>query len=221
MLNVVGTLVGLLVAIQSYPPPFPRPNATKLIETDQIVVWNIVWPKGEPTPMHRHVYDQVGTYYASGGRVITTPDGARRTTTTEVGALSTTRRGTLHIEEGATDPPLRAVFIELKQDEPSGRVDARTDLVPPFPREGAAKRLDDERVTVWDYTWKQSRGSYRYRRDSVLVWLSDGTFQSSENGGNPATARVQAGQVRYVRAGSVESPELVSGTPRVMVFELK
>ena len=46
---------------QSYPPAFPRQNATKLVETDRIVVWDIVWPKGQPSPLHRHVYDQVGT----------------------------------------------------------------------------------------------------------------------------------------------------------------
>ena len=31
------------------PPPFPRTNATKLLETDRINVWDIVWPKGQPT----------------------------------------------------------------------------------------------------------------------------------------------------------------------------
>ena len=54
--------------------------------------------------MHRHVYDQVGTYYARGGRLITTPDGAARAIVTEVGSLSQTRKGTTHIEEGNTDP---------------------------------------------------------------------------------------------------------------------
>src|SRR5437879_8639132 len=51
----------------SLPPAFPRPNATKLVETDRIVVWDIVWPKEQPSPLHRHVFDQVGTYYQSGG----------------------------------------------------------------------------------------------------------------------------------------------------------
>jgi hypothetical protein len=221
MLKALHTLFALVLALQSYPPPFPRPNATKLLETDQLVVWDIVWPKGEPTPMHRHVYDQVGTYYAAGGRIITSPEGDKRATTTEVGALSTTKRGTLHIEEGASDPPLRAIFIELKNDHPSGRLDARTNLAPPFPREGAAMRLDDKRVTVWDYTWKVSRGSYGWRRDSVLVWLSEGTFQSSVDGGSQAAVHVRAGQMRFVPAGTAESAELVSGTPRLMVFELK
>ena len=83
-------------------------------------MWDIVWPKGQPTPMHRHVYDQVGTYYSRGGRLITTPDGVVRGVITEVGSLSTTKKGRPHIEEGNSDPPLRAVFIDLKQETASG-----------------------------------------------------------------------------------------------------
>ena len=120
MTAVLLVMAGVATAQSELPPPFPRTNATKLLETDRIVVWNIVWPKGQPTAMHRHVYDQVGTYYARGGRTITTPDGAARQAMTEVGSLSTTRKGTTHIEEGNTEPPLRAVFIELKRDTPSG-----------------------------------------------------------------------------------------------------
>ena len=117
------------------------------------MVWDIVWPKGQPTPMHQHVHDQVGTYYATGGRAITTPDGVTRETTTPVGALSTTRKGTTHIEEGTTDPPLRAVFVELKQEAGSGVAEAPPQGAAAFPREGAKQLLDDDRVTVWDYTW--------------------------------------------------------------------
>src|SRR3954463_13728451 len=115
---VLTTLLLMSVVVASaqvaVPPPFPRINAAQLLDTDRIAVWDIVWPKGQPTAMHRHVYDQVGPYYATGGRLITTPEGVARTTSTEVGALSTTRKGTTHIEEGNTDSPLRAVFIELK-----------------------------------------------------------------------------------------------------------
>jgi hypothetical protein len=107
-----------VMAQEELPPPFPRTNATKLLENDRINVWDIIWPRGQPTVMHRHIYDQVGTYYQRGGRVIRTPDGEQRSNITEVGSLSTTRKGTTHIEEGNTDPPLRAVFIELKQEKP-------------------------------------------------------------------------------------------------------
>ncbi len=45
---------------------------------------------------------------------------AERTAVTKIGSLSTTRKGTTHIEDGNTDPPLRAVFIELKKETASG-----------------------------------------------------------------------------------------------------
>ena len=143
---VLAIGVASMLAQSPLPPPFPRTNATKLLENEKIAVWDIVWPKGQPTAMHRHPHDQVGTYYIRGGRFITQPDGTKREGMTEVGNLSTTRKGTTHIEEGATDPPLRAVFIELLQDTgPVSPVPDRSTL----PRSGLKQLLDDERQ------WKQ------------------------------------------------------------------
>jgi hypothetical protein len=210
-------------ALQSYPPAFPRTNATRLMETDRIVVWDIVWPKGQPTPMHRHVHDQVGTYYATGGRVITTPDGLRREATTPVGGLSTTRKGTTHIEEGTTDPPLRAVFIELKQDAGSGVAEAPLQGAAAFPREGARQLLDDERVTVWDCTWTLGvRPSLvRYTRDTVVVWLDKGTMRVTPDGKPAVTVAVAPGTMRYYPRGSAEVAEAIDGSPRAMIFSFK
>src|SRR5947207_15869350 len=72
MKNSVVTIVAvaLLRAQATLPPPFPRTNATKLLDTDRIAVCDIVWPNGQPTAMHRHVYDQAGTYYSRGARLI-------------------------------------------------------------------------------------------------------------------------------------------------------
>jgi hypothetical protein len=208
---------------QSYPPAFPRPAAKMLLETDRVVVWDIVWPNGQATPMHRHVYDQVGTYYAAGGRMITTPDGVSRSTMTPVGALSTTRKGTTHIEEGATDPPLRAVFIELKHDSASGEPEAPSAVPPAFPRDGAKPMLDDERVTIWDYTWRPgTRGIMsRYPRDTILVWLSNGTLRLTPPGGSPTVIDVAPGQIRREPRGTIETDEVLSGSPRAMVFAFK
>ena len=196
-----------VLAPQPYPPAFPRTNAMRLMETDRIVVWDIVWPKGQPTPMHRHVHDQVGTYYATGGRAITTPDGVTREATTPVGALSTTRKGTTHIEEGTTDPPLRAVFIELKQDAGSGVAEAPLQGAAAFPWEGARQLLDDERVTVWDCTWTLGVRPplVRYTRDTVVVWLDSGTVRVTPDGKPAATVVVAPGRMRYYPAGPRKS----------------
>jgi hypothetical protein len=203
------------------PPPFPRANATKLLETDRITVWDIVWPKGQPTAMHRHVYDQVGTYYAKGGRLITTPDGAARAIVTEVGSLSTTRKGTTHIEEGNTEPPLRAVFIELKRETASGLPPA--DGPAPFPRDGAKQILDDDRVTAWDYTWTSDSQRLRYRpsRETVIVWLGPGKVRVTERGGAATVSDVDAGTMRHLTGGLNETVEIVSGSPRAILFQLK
>jgi hypothetical protein len=206
---------------QDLPPPFPRTNATRLLETDRINVWDIVWPKGQPTALHRHVYDQVGTYYARGGRLITAIDGTERRGMTEVGSLSTTRKGTTHVEEGTTDPPLRAVFIELKQDGPTGAPAAHAGA-PAFPRDGAKQVLDDDRVTAWDYTWTSGGQTLKYRAplDTVIVWLAEGTVRAGGKG-VPTSFDVKPGTMRYLAKGADETLEVTSGSPRTLFFQLK
>ena len=205
------------------PPPFPRANATQLLDTDRITVWDIVWPKGQPTALHRHVYDQVGTYYARGGRVITTPDGAARAIITEVGSLSTTRKGTTHVEEGNTDPPLRAVFIELKRETASGLPDADVGGPAPFPRDGGKQILDDDRVTAWDFLWASGSQGLRYRpaRETVIVWLGSGRARRTGHSNAATESDVKAGTMHYLPAGSDETVEIVSGSPRAILFQLK
>ena len=209
----------MLAAQSSLPPPFPRTNATKLLETSKIVVWDIVWPKGQPTAMHRHPHDQVGTYYVRGGRLITQPDGTKREGMTEVGNLSTTRKGTTHIEEGATDPPLRAVFIELLQD--TGAASPVPDSST-LPRSGLKQVLDDDRVTVWDGVWKSGADALKYHasRDTVIVFLDSGKLRAAGKE-SPAVADVKAGTMRYLAHDSAETLEMVEGAPRTMFFQLK
>ena len=225
--SLVALLLACVVALSAQaplPPPFPRTNATKLLDTDRITVWDIVWPKGQPTAMHRHVYDQVGTYYARGGRLITGTDGVPHANVTEVGSLSTTKKGTTHIEEGNSDPPLRAVFIELKKDTSSGLPVADVGGPPAFPRDGATQLLDDERVTVWDYTWTSGAQGLRYRpaRETVIVWLGAGKVRVTQSGGDHATiSDVVAGTMRHLTRGSNEIIEVVNGSPRAVFFQLK
>lgn len=204
------------------PPPFPRQNATKLLETDRIVVWDIVWPNNQPTALHRHVYDQVGTYYARGGRTITTPDGTARQATTEIGALSTTRKGTTHVEMGNTESPLRAVFIELKHDDASGILSAQNDISPTLPPQDARQAYDEPRVRVWDTTAMPGEDrSYRARNDTVVVYLSAGRLRITGDDGKAQELTVGPGSMRYVARRTAERVTLLEGTPRAMIFELK
>ena len=197
-LATVAIAAALLAPLgaQDYPPPFPRTNAERVVETPRFTVWRVVWPKGQPTAMHRHPHDQVGTYYASGTRAITTPDGNRREADTAFGAQSNTRAGTLHIEEGISDVPLRAVFIEL------------TDVA-------------RENVSMTDYTWPIGAAETRVEAfDAVYVWMGDGTIRQTVDGGAPEVFTAAPGKVQFRPRGSVHRDEAISGTPRAFIYAL-
>jgi 6-bladed beta-propeller/NHL repeat len=189
-------MLALPLGAQSYPPPFPRQNATKLFETDRFVVWNVVWPKGQPTAMHRHPHDQVGTYYAPGARAITNPDGSRREVTTAFGALSDTRAGTTHIEEGISDSPLRAVFIELTN-------------------------VSRERVSMIDYTWKPGAAERRVEAfDSVYIWMGSGKIRQTTPGNTPTVFDAAPGRVQFRPRGSITTEEAIDGDARAFVYSI-
>jgi ketosteroid isomerase-like protein len=169
-----GLFVAFAVAqSSSYPPPFPREGATKMLDNDRVQVWNVAWPKGSVTALHRHPYDMTGVYYAPGDRVITQVDGSKRPVTTAAGGIVWQFKGLTHIEEGTSDAPLRAVMIELKQDSYPSSTDAPAGAPPAFPGAHAKSLLDNARVAVWEYT----RGSspHRHTRDAVVVWLDGQT----------------------------------------------
>ena len=108
------------------PPPFPRPGTTLLLENDAVAVWNVSWLK-QQYPLHTHRYDLVGVSYAEGDRIITQGNAPGRLVTTKAWVFQTNRANVTHVEEGASDPPMRAVLIEVKTagSQTAGRAAAR------------------------------------------------------------------------------------------------
>jgi ketosteroid isomerase-like protein len=193
-----------LARTQSLPPAYPRAGATRLFENDRVVVWNIAWLKGQPTPLHRHVYDLTGVYYEPGDRLIIGVDGSQRPVTTKAGDLAFQRKGITHIEEGTSDAPLKAVFVEMKIDGPFGKAAAPASGAPAFSGK-TMPVLDNERVTVWDLTEVANRPArHRHSFDSVVAWIDDG-----------------GAHARFVPRGTVHDDEGVAAAARVTAFELK
>jgi hypothetical protein len=46
----------LLLGGQTYPPPYPREGTKALIDNARAQVWDVSWPKGRPSALHRHLY---------------------------------------------------------------------------------------------------------------------------------------------------------------------
>jgi len=201
----MAALISLFVVAgqpQTLPPPFPRPNAVKMLDNDRVQVWSVAWPKGQPTPLHRHIYDITGTYIASGDRVITDVDGSKRPVTNAAGGIVWQFKGLTHIEEGTSESPLRAVMIDLKGAGPSGKT-VKPAGAPAFSG-GATPLLDNERVVVWAYPGTAAPLRHAHIRDTVVVWTDGGE-----------------GRAIFLPAGTVHLDEPMGPSMKGTIFELK
>jgi hypothetical protein len=212
-MRLITALVSLFaLGGQTYPPPYPRAGVKALIDNARAQVWDVSWPKGDPPGIHRHLYDMTGLYYWPGDRRITQPDGTTRNVSTEAGRIQWQLKGITHMEEGISDDPLRAVMIELKGDGPSGKVE-KTAGVPAFTN-STMPLLDNERVTVWDYTTGSDPGQsgrrgltparHSHPMDTFVVW----------NEG-------RVGHAVFLPAGTVHAAEPIGSAKKATIFELK
>jgi hypothetical protein len=96
-----------------YPLAFPRRYARKLLENDQVVVWDNVWYAGKPTPMHFHDKDALVVYEASGALQSTTPDGKKVVSEYDFAQVKFSPRDHSHTELLMRGHG-RAVITELK-----------------------------------------------------------------------------------------------------------
>ena len=105
----------------------------------------------------------------------------------------------------------------------SGLPDADVGGPAPFPRDGAKQILDDDRVTAWDYMWASGAQGLRYRpaRETVIVWLGAGRVRMTQHSKAATESDVKAGTMHHLTTGSDETLEIVSGSPRAILFQLK
>ena len=195
------TLVSLLQAA-TLPTAYPRPGATKLFENARVVVWDIAWIK-QQYPLHRHRSDLIGVYYTDGDRMIVSESGERRPVHTKAWDTVFQLKGVTHIEEGASDIPLRAVFAELKEPSPSGAVDTVTTPAA-FPAGGVKPLRDNERGILWEFVPPPSPGAHRHLRDAVVIAFAG-----------------QKPTVSFITRGTVHNEESAAGADRLYVIELK
>lgn len=96
-----------------FPAAFPRPYATELFENNRVVVWNVMWPAGEATPMHFHDKDAVAVFESTGALQSATPDGKATVDEHQFAEVIFAPRNRTHSEmlRGGKG---RAIIIELK-----------------------------------------------------------------------------------------------------------
>jgi hypothetical protein len=221
IISAATFLLGYLAApsfAQTYPPAYPRPNATKIIDNDRVNIWDVYWVKDQPTPLHTHAIDQF-SITLRGGLLRVSPAGGPwgEAHMSKTGTVNFVPAGTTHMEEGMSDIPQHKIMLEVKPSPPNPQVHGTS------PGEGAAKLFENARLVAWDLTWKQGQTISRPREDldSVTVFLDGGTIQSTGNDASMNIVR-KSGEAVYAAHGvPAHMEKAVSGTPHAVIVELK
>jgi len=178
-----------------------------------------------PQPVHRHQFDMAGVYTVYGPIRVTSPDGAVSPVTPfEVPRPYFQPKGITHKEEAIGFPgaPEReAVMLDLK--DVSFPPVTKAGVPAAFPRDGARKAIDNERVFEWDYTWTTGKpvAQHIHERDSVEVFFDPGTIRYRTADGKEETKTFKRKDARFVPRGTIDAEETVSGSPRAVIVELK
>ena len=192
-------------AAGNYPPPWPRPGTTGMLDNEAFAVWNVSWLQ-QQYPLHTHRYDLIGISYTTGDRIITQGNQPGRPSTTRPWVFQTNRAGVTHVEEGASDPPLRAVLIEVKSPAP------RPETTTPPPADaltvvGGPPAWQNNRALGWMVLPGTDFPAHRHIGDALEL-----VFDGSDPPVPTAT---------FVPAGTMHSAPIPPADGRVVIFELK
>lgn len=95
---------------------------------------------------------------------------------------------------------------------------------PPFPREGAKKIIEGDRVIVWDVTREKGKRTamVEHPLDQLSVTLTEGAVRITRPDGSSTIEQERFGAVRFETKGTVHAEEGLSDRPsRAVVFQLK
>jgi hypothetical protein len=215
---------------QKYKPPFPADLAKKVRENELLAIWDVTWDKGRSTGMRRLDLDQVSVTLTDGALKVTRPDGTWSIEQERLGDVRYESKGTVNAREGVSDQPSRTIVFQLKDAKPI-KYPTVEGIPGQFPRVGAVKLFETDRINVWDQTWKAGLRitPHLHYAQTATVFLEGGKLRTIDQGKppNPAFQRVM-GEVVGGEPIPVTSPltapheeEEVEGSPRAIWIEFK
>ena len=92
-----------------------------------------------------------------------------------------------------------------------------------FPRPGVKKRLENDKVLVWDYTWTTGVPTpmHFHDKDVVVVYLENGALKSTTPDRQSVVNDLSRGLIRFNARDRIHTEELVKGKSRAIITELK
>ena len=114
------------------------------------------------------------------------------------------------------------VIIDLK-NHPVLPIENKSGYQLAFPRPGAKKLFENDRVIVWDSTWTSGVATpmHFHDKDVVVVFLEDGDLKSTTPDGKEVVNKYTAGTVRFNQRDRTHTETLMNGKQRAIITELK
>lgn len=190
-----------------------------IIDNDRVTVWDVTWEKNQPGFAASSDHDAV-TVYLVGGDFKVGPSAA---ITHKTGDAIYRPKGTRVSEMWiGTGTPPRTTEIALKDSDKRPATNTSGNPLA-FPRPGATKLIDNDRVFVWDNRWTPGvpTSMHFHDKDVVVSYLEDGDLTSIAPDGSTVVNPYKFGLIRY-SAGNRSHKEVVTkGTQRAIIVELK
>lgn len=204
------------------PPAWPRPGATLLVENDRGAAYNVVYPKDQPTPFHRHRYFFAGLDLNTATIRVTDTDGKYRLGPVIKNRMWYLPKDLTHQEMSITDPGRHTVVIDIK-DKTVPEARNTTNYPAGKYADYQTKVVDNDRVVIWDCAWAPGAEPITSfdGRDMFLAFAEGGDLSIATAGGTPKVQHYEAGQAIFLPAGQARAIGSVSGTVHAMLVEMK
>jgi hypothetical protein len=140
-------------------------------------------------------------------------------------AISLSRKGNAvfgHKGDKPGKPGVGTVVIELK-DVALAPISNTTGYPLAFPRPRAKKLLENDKVIVWDYVWRQGEPTpmHFHDKDTAVVFEATGALQSTTPDGKSVVNEYKFGDVRFYKRDRTHTELLVRGEAHAVITELK
>lgn len=200
----------------------PHPvTPQKVIDNDRVTVFDLTLKPGEQGPVTPPDEDAV-ILFLSGGKIRSDGSAGSDTNDRNFGDAVFVPKGSNVRDTLLEGGPAHEVVVWLK-NKTAAPVANPTSYPPAWPRPGAQKVLENDRVIAWRYEWQQAEPTpvHIHLRPQVAAYRGDGLIISTE----PDLAKTEVpyhdGEIVYSPPGHIHSEELATGSLSAVVVELK
>lgn len=195
--------------------------ASKAIDNDQVTAWDVTLKPGQHGPLSPKDQDAV-VLYLEGGAIETEGPTGKTTATHAFGDAVFIPKGSNVRDLLVNGGPVHQVVVWLKDAKPK-TIANPTKYPTAWPRPGAVKTLENDRVIAWNYSWIKGRPApmHFHIHQQVVAERFDGAIKTIELDGKTTIGPTKAGEIRFTEPNRLHSEEWDSGKVSAVVLELK